>query len=166
MSLDPIGMDEQPWSGPRVPENAEIERLARAGGDALRAEATVWLAAPALRAVAAGLVPRCDKCGKGAQRWAVDRALTIARLLKLEPQLLVAVFQRLGARDEEHLRVLVEAGLKLERIQADASASLADFREEAVELLRLVLVEHPEWRMGVLADLAGPAPVNGNGGRP
>jgi hypothetical protein len=42
-------------------------------------------------------------------------------------------------------------------MRQDATAGLEDYRDEALELLSLVLREHPEWRGSVLARLGSGA---------
>ena len=77
---------------------------------------------------------------------------------------LVAVFvQALGVRDESELKTLVESGRRLERLADPSAVSLEHYRDEAVELLRMVLMEYPEWRGEVLVRLGDPVGVSENG---
>lgn len=67
----------------------------------------------------------------------------------------VALVESLGVRDEVELRALVESGKRLEQLRANAACSLDDYRDEAVELLLMVLSQRPEWRLQVLERLGG-----------
>ncbi len=75
-----------------------------------------------------------------------------------------AIFlERFNARSEEELGRLVESGRRLEQLKGDASLSLEAYRDEAVELLRLVLREHPEWRQEIGKALGLTATESPNG---
>jgi hypothetical protein len=117
----------------------------------------------------AALKPRtaCEHCGQksGYQRWAYGLFAKVTKLVQAEPMMLVSVFNRIGVRDEQELQSLIESGRRVMRLERDARAALPEFRDEALELLRLVLQERPEWRAEVVAKLsAGASHTNGASG--
>jgi hypothetical protein len=65
----------------------------------------------------------------------------------------VAVFMRLGVRDEAELAEVIVSGRKLRSLQDEAATSLERYREDACAPLRDVLKQRLEWRAGVLSRL-------------
>lgn len=65
---------------------------------------------------------------------------------------------RLGVRDEGELRGLVESGRRLQSLE-DSGISLEAQRDDAVEVLRLILRDRPEWLPGIVARLSSGASV-------
>ena len=59
-----------------------------------------------------------------------------------------AVYQRLGVKDEAELMSLIESGRKLIRLQENEDTSFEEYRDDAVEVLKMLFGEHPEWHRG------------------
>lgn len=95
--------------------------------------------------------------------WALTAWLQAAGVVGSMQQVVVQINQMLGVADETEAKRLVESGRRLEQMKADGVA-LEDLRDDAVEALRMVFQEHPEWRHAVLGRLGSEA-VEVNGGR-
>ena len=65
----------------------------------------------------------------------------------------------LGTKTEEEARLLIESGRRMEALKNDASLSLEQYRNDAVDVLKVLLSKRPEWRAEVIRELGGS--VNG-----
>lgn len=87
------------------------------------------------------------------QVWAYRTFAKIAKLTNTEPQVLIAVLQQYGVKDENEMKMLVDQGRRVQMLQNDATASYGDFLEEALSLVELVVKREPQALQGVLARL-------------
>ena len=65
------------------------------------------------------------------------------------------LFEQLGASSADEARELIEAGRKMEALKSDASTSLEQYRNDAVDVLKVLLGKRPEWRAEVIKELGG-----------
>lgn len=100
----------------------------------------------------------CDRRGRPAP-YAIRAWLEAAGAVGSMQQIVVHMNQSLGVSDEHELKELVESGKKLRDMADTDNVNMADYMADAVECLKLVFVEHPEWRAGVLKDLSSGAEV-------
>jgi hypothetical protein len=107
----------------------------------------------------------CDQVIEGSARGERHCLRLYAEALRWtggQTNLVVALVQQLGVRDEAELHELIGQGRQLARIRQDATASLEGCREQAIELLSLVLTKRPDWREEVMSRLSPPLLTNGD----
>ena len=75
------------------------------------------------------------------------------QLVGSRDDVLVLILREMAVRDKAHLGQLVERGKRLEQIEADATAGLPEFRDNAVRLLKLVKAHKPEWWDDIVREL-------------
>ena len=110
-----------------------------------------------------GAPAHCAECGKSCGHYdrppshQIARAyLEMAGCLNVAPKIEI-LYASLGVRDETELRRRME-------LSKPGALTHEQYRDEAVELLKMLLQEHPEWRSKVMEKLGSVAvEVNGNG---
>jgi len=75
---------------------------------------------------------------------------------QVQLNVLAGVWQRLGVKDEDELRTLVESGREREAMRANLSHE--QMFESGLEVLSMVVIKHPEWGPQVAERLSWLAP--------
>ena len=70
------------------------------------------------------------------------------------------IAQQFGLASADDLARLVASGKRLEQLAANTEQSLETARDDAIDILKVVLREHPEWQ-GDAAHQLGFVPANG-----
>ena len=130
-----------------------IRELAKGDEGELLAELKAELLPPTIAAIAAALTPKCYACGKGAQRWAVRNVLELCKLVGAQPQVLLAVFEKVGVKNLDELNALANAGRRLEALSSVTEVSPEPHLEVACDVIRHVLAERPDLRSQALEAL-------------
>jgi hypothetical protein len=108
--------------------------------------------------------PVCVHCHRlyPGEEWAARIVFECAGAIGQSHNIVVQLNSQLGVSDLEEARALIAAGKQLNEMTNNASLSLEECRDNAIELLRSVLLRHPEWRSIVSERLA--LSVNGANG--
>lgn len=98
--------------------------------------------------------------------WAYRTFAKVARLTATEPQVLIAILQQYGVKDEQEMQTLVESGRRMAQVQQSVTADPGAFLEDGLALVEAVLRLEPGRLPEVLRRLgqvSGAQEVNGNG---
>ena len=110
----------------------------------------------------------CDRILQGVDRGERTCLRLYAEALRWvggQGNLMLVFMQSFGARSEDELKELVDSGRRFKQLTAPEAQSLEHYRDEATELLRLVLIQRPEWSSQVLGRLGVQmVETNGDGG--
>jgi hypothetical protein len=99
--------------------------------------------------------------GKGT-RAAINTMAWAYGIMKRDDVKVALIVQQFGLQSMDDLTRIVASGKRLEQLASSTAQSFETARDDALDILRLALREHPEWR-GLVAHELGFASTNGAG---